>query len=99
MPGVALGSVALLIAERAAALFAIWMLVVVVVIRACRGHLPVEISGRGVRYAEAESAQETTASVRAALRVVDDEMRWLRRMVVELRNAEDARRERERRER
>jgi hypothetical protein len=92
LPGVALGSGALLLAERAGALFAIWMLIAVVVIRALRNQIPVEISGRGVRYAEAENVQATTASGERALRRIDGEMSWLRDTVLELRDAEHVRR-------
>ena len=40
MPGVALGSVALLLAERTMALFTIWMVAVVVIVRALRNQVP-----------------------------------------------------------
>lgn len=87
LPGVALGSVALLLAERAVALFATWMLAVVVVVRAFRDQLPVEISGRGVRYAEAESVQAKTVCTEDVLRDIDADVRWLRKVVRELREA------------
>ena len=95
MPGVALGSLALLMAERTVALFAIWLLIVVVVIRAFRDQLPVEISGRGVRYADVEDVQAKAACTEDVLRGIDVDMRWLRKMVVQLREAEDARLRRE----
>ena len=87
LPGVALGSEALLLAERAMALFAIWMSVVVVVLRALRDELPIEISGRGVRYAEADDVVVKDASAEAVLRDVDGEMRWLRKVIRELLDA------------
>lgn len=61
LPGVALGSQALLVVERAVAFFAAWLLVLVVVAQAFRGRLPTEISGRGVRYADAEAAGDAAA--------------------------------------
>lgn len=57
LPGVALGSTELLILERTVALFAGWMVLAVVVIEAWRGRLPLEISGRGVRYADVPAAE------------------------------------------
>ncbi len=53
----------LLLAERMLALFAVWLVVIVVIGQAVRGRLPIEISGRGVRYAEAATAQETAATL------------------------------------
>jgi hypothetical protein len=69
LPGVALGSELILGVERALVLFATWMLVVTVVARALRGELPTEISGRGVRYAEAD---DTGLTVARLSRAVDD---------------------------
>jgi hypothetical protein len=86
-PGIALGSSPLLLAERTVALFAIWMAIAVVLIRAFKNQIPVEISGRGVRYAEAEDVRAKGAFTDEALHDVNVEMRWLREAVVELRNA------------
>ena len=69
LPGVALGSDLILGVERALVLFAAWMLVVTVAARALRGELPTEISGRGVRYAEAD---DTGITVARLSRAVDD---------------------------
>jgi hypothetical protein len=87
LPGIALGSTALLLAERMVALFAIWMAIAVVVIRAFRNQIPVEISGRGVRYAEAEDVEAKSTSTEGILHDVDAEIRWLRDAVLELQNA------------
>ncbi len=87
LPGIALGSTALLFAERTVALFAIWMAIVVVVIRAFKNQIPVEISGRGVRYAEAGDVEAKSTSMEGVLDDVDVEMRWLRNAVLELQNA------------
>lgn len=95
LPGVALGSEVLLLAERTVALFATWMLIAVVVIRALKDQLPVEISGRGVRYAEAESVQAKAAGTEHVLRGIHADIRWLRKMVAQLRKAEDERSRRE----
>ena len=50
MPSIALGSSFLLYVERTVALFAGCLLLVVILVEAWRGNLPVEISGRGVKY-------------------------------------------------
>lgn len=89
LPGVALGSEVLLVAERTVALFATWMLIAVVVIRALKDELPVEMSGRGVRYAEAGNVQAKAACTDEVLQGIEADMRWLRKMVVS--NAEDER--------
>lgn len=81
LPGVALGSQAVLVAERFVALFVVWLLVLVVSAQALRGRLPIEISGRGVRYAEAERSQDGLASTQEALSQMDEEMKALRRHV------------------
>jgi hypothetical protein len=80
LPGVALGSPALLVVERAMAFFAAWLLMLVVVAQAFRGRLPTEISGRGVRYADAEAVRGATMDTEAALHVV-------RRDITDLRDA------------
>lgn len=67
LPGIALGSQTILVVERAVVLFAAWLLWLVVLAQALRGRLPVEISGRGVRYADASAAHETAAAVAAIL--------------------------------
>jgi hypothetical protein len=88
LPGIALGSDALLLAERTVALFAIWMLIAVVLIRAFNNQIPVEISGRGVRYAETREVLEKNASAEDVLRDVDVEIRWLRTTVLRLLKAQ-----------
>lgn len=67
LPGIALGSEAILVVERIATLFTLWLLGLVVVARALAGELPIEISGRGVRYADVETAQESLIDSGAAL--------------------------------
>jgi len=58
LPGVALGSRELLIAERAASMFAILFVVALVLVRAVQGELPQELSGRGVKYARSDAVDE-----------------------------------------
>jgi hypothetical protein len=62
MPGLALGSVVLLHAERVLALVVVTVAVLTVVVRAGSGHLPVELSTSGLRY-EAEAADDTARAV------------------------------------
>jgi hypothetical protein len=91
VPGVALGSVVLLVAERTAVLFGIWMAMVVMVVRTFRNQLPIEISGRGIRYAESDEVQGKVLSTGEALGDLDAEMAWIREAILDLQEA-DARR-------
>jgi hypothetical protein len=84
LPGVALGSQTLLVAERTVAFFAIWLLVLVVSAEAFGGRLPIEVSGRGVRYADADKAEGGAASTQLALRSLDDVTHHLQRRVAML---------------
>ncbi len=84
LPGVALGSQALLVAERGVAFFAIWLLVLVVSAQALQGRLPLEISGRGLRYADGSETQGSIASTEEALRRLDEETKALHRDVASL---------------
>lgn len=59
LPGVALGSAVVLFVERVLAVFAALLFILLVFERAwAREQLPEEISGRGVKYASAETAEE-----------------------------------------
>lgn len=91
LPGVALGSHALLVVERAVAFFAAWLLVLVVVAQAFKGRLPTEISGRGVRYADADAAQAAAADTEAALNVVRRDVAHLRDAVFVLEGERETR--------
>lgn len=84
MPGVALGSELILAVERAMTLFAAWMLVIVAVARAVVGELPSEISGRGVRYADADTTQRTATDMNQALDRLDARLESMRRVVFDL---------------
>ena len=94
LPGVALGSGTILVVERIAALFGIGLLVLVVVVRALRGELPVEVSGRGVRYADAEISQVGLSDSERALSDLDREVRTLAQAVVDLGEQQDTSRTR-----
>lgn len=78
LPGVALGSAAILVVERIIALVAAWLLVLIVVDRAIAGQLPSEVSGRGVRYADADSTRAAVLDVQTALGRLDGEVADLR---------------------
>ena len=58
LPAVALGSEVLFHLERAAALLAALMVILVMIIRAARGELPVELSTQGLRYASSDEQAE-----------------------------------------
>lgn len=67
LPGIAMGSVAVLHVERAAALFAVGLFVVVVLARAWVGELPTEVSGRGVQYTPSTTTEAIRDTVAEAL--------------------------------
>ena len=62
LPGVALGSVVLLHAERALALLAVTVAAVSILLQAAHGRLPIELSTSGLRY-EAEAADDAAVAV------------------------------------
>lgn len=57
LPGAALGSAFVLHSERAAGLFAIFLLLGTVIVRGFQGELPIELSGRGVKWTPKESTE------------------------------------------
>jgi hypothetical protein len=71
LPGVALGSDALLHVERAAAFFAIVVAVLSVLAQSARGRLPTQFSTSGLAY-EANAADDTWAAVKDLQAQVDD---------------------------
>jgi hypothetical protein len=89
LPGIALDAKAILVVERIAVLFGAWLLVQVVVVRALPGELPIEISGRGLRYADASTAQDGLVDSETALERVDDQLRALRERVVMIEASRD----------
>ncbi len=84
LPEIALGSATILAVERIAVLFAAWLLALVVIARALVGELPIEISGRGLRYADAATAQAGLADSERAFDRVDEEIRELQEAIVAL---------------
>lgn len=80
----ALGSPALLVLERTLGFFAGWLLVIVVCAQALEGRLPIEISGRGLRYADAESAQAISEATERSLRGMRDEIATLQGVVADM---------------
>jgi hypothetical protein len=88
LPGIALGSEAILVAERIAVLFAMWLVALVVVARALAGDLPIEVSGRGVRYADLDVSQDELLDSRKAFEDLDREMEVLADAVVALEQAQ-----------
>lgn len=89
LPGIALGSEAILVIERIAMLFTVWLLGLVVVARALAGELPIEISGRGLRYADAATAQSGRLDSEAALGQMRDEVKNLQLAVTQLELRQD----------
>jgi hypothetical protein len=73
LPSIALGSVFLLCVERTVALFAVCLLLVVVLVEAWRGNLPMEISGRGVKYERLRA--ETKEGLEALVEAIIEERR------------------------
>jgi hypothetical protein len=71
LPAVALDSALLLYLERAVALFAGGLLLVVVVVEAWRGNLPTEISGRGVKYERLK--EETKQGLQGLVEAIAEE--------------------------
>jgi hypothetical protein len=82
LPGIALGSSAILVIERIAMLFAVWLLALVVIARALVGELPIEISGRGLRYADAATAHETLVDSERVFKLLREEIEELRAAIV-----------------
>lgn len=93
LPGVALESQTILVVERVAALFAGWLAVLVVCGQAIGGRLPTELSGRGVRYADAESSQAGVSETERALQDLDARMVALQAEMVRLETHVRGRRE------
>jgi hypothetical protein len=67
MPSVALGSDLVLAVQRVLFLFAAWLLVLIVIVRASQGLLPTEVSGRGIRYADTVETQLGLAEAAALI--------------------------------
>ena len=83
-PGIAHRSGAILVIERIAMLFTLWLLALVVVGRALAGELPIEISGQGLRYADAVTADESLVDSERVFKLLREEIEELRAAVVAL---------------
>ncbi|MEX2025585.1 MAG: hypothetical protein WD993_11010 [Thermoleophilaceae bacterium] len=75
----ALGSSAILAVERSALLFTTWLAVLVVLAQAWQGRLPIEVSGRGVRYADPAAVQASRRATEETLRRLEREFEMARR--------------------
>lgn len=96
-PGVALGSKSILVIERIAMLFVGWLLTLVVITRALTGELPIEISGRGLRYADVATAQRGLLDSEGAFERVDRELEQLREAMAVIEAEHDELKDRSRR--
>jgi len=74
LPGPALGSREVLWAERALVFFYGFLLLLVPILRALEGVLPIELSTRGARYAEAsdDAVEELKARLAEAELILDE---------------------------
>jgi hypothetical protein len=91
LPGVALGSEELLVAERVAATFAILFLAALVLVRAFQGELPQELSGRGVKYANSDAVDELRDRLDVQLEAHDQSLADLEQAVIALETGEPRR--------
>jgi hypothetical protein len=97
LPGVALGSESILVIERIAMLFVAWLLTLVVIARALTGELPIEISGRGLRYADVATAQRGLLESEGAFERMDRELEQLRKAMAVIEAGHDELEDRPRR--
>lgn len=81
-PGVALGSSMVLAVERSALLFAAWLATLVILAQAWQGRLPIEVSGRGVRYADPAAVRASATATEETLRKLEREFEMARRELV-----------------
>jgi hypothetical protein len=78
LPGVALGAAPVLVVERTAILFLAWMLALLILSESFHGRLPLEISGRGVRYADASTSEDMARTGAATLARMESELNGYR---------------------
>lgn len=71
-PGIAMGSGAVLVFERALAVWVGWLLILVIGDQAVRGRLPDEMGGRGVKYADASQVDQLREEFTRALKELED---------------------------
>jgi hypothetical protein len=84
VPGVAFGSETVLVVERTVTLFVAWMLALVILAESWTGRLPLEISGRGVRYAEATTTHASVDAASTALADVETQLARHARSIADL---------------
>ena len=82
LPQVALGSEELLWLERTLVFFYGFLLLFVPLVRALQGELPIEMSARGARYAEASETvlEELTERVSEVERLLDETLEFVDEM-------------------
>lgn len=80
----ALGSPLVLVVERTVLLLAGWLFLLVVACQGWQGRLPIEVSGGGVKYADAEAGQVVVDQAEAALLRHDTDIDALRREIADL---------------
>lgn len=71
LPDIALSSAVLFHVERAAALLASYIFVLVVLVRAWAGELPIEMSSQGVKYSAERVKDLTSEAIAAAVEDLD----------------------------
>ncbi len=84
LPGAALGSTAMLFAERAVAIFVALFLGLLVIYRGFLGELPDERSGRGVKYAERDAVDQLRSELSDAIEQLRENQETLRDAVEEI---------------
>ena len=86
LPSLALGSRELLWVERALALFYGFLLLLVPILKALEGELPIELSARGARYRDLSelAIEEFDERLVAAEDRLDDTLEYLRRLTDEV---------------
>jgi hypothetical protein len=87
LPSLALGSQEVLWLERTLVLFYGFLLLFVPILRAVQGELPIELSARGARYAEASDAalEEVKARIDENEEILDDTILSLKTIEARLR--------------
>jgi hypothetical protein len=71
LPNIALHSLVLFHLERSAAFFTVYVFVLVILIRAWRGELPVEMSSQGIKYGSVDEPSPSSSTLRAVIDRID----------------------------
>lgn len=85
LPAAALQSGVVLHAERAAGLFAVLFLALLVLVRAFQGRLPEELSGRGLRYADRDAVDGLRTELLGSMREIQAAQEATSAAIVDLR--------------